>query len=261
MEGKEIKEKLSMSFDEIASLLKAASTTLADKTGYISLAMTPKLTSSYLTQLKMLMIEPGKVLVVVVLSAGVVKNRMVRIPDFLTQEQVAQIGNAVEQGLSGLPLSEISLITVATAAKDNQKVELPDALLNQVLYEAYTAIKQADNLDVYMQGKHRMLSLPEFSDTKKAQGLFDTLSHDGLVAGYVDEVTKQDEKKEYMIRIGQEITLEGLDNCSFITTTYNVGGKVAGNIGVIGPKRMEYSKVISQINFVRMMLDEKLNQP
>ena len=83
----------------------------------------------------------------------------------------------------------------------------------------------------------------------------------GLVAGYVDEVTKQDEKKEYMIRIGQEITLEGLDNCSFITTTYNVGGKVAGNIGVIGPKRMEYSKVISQINFVRMMLDEKLNQP
>ena len=186
---------------------------------------------------------------------------MVRIPDFLTQEQLAQIGNAVEQGLSGLPLSEISLITVATAAKENQKVELPDALLNQVLYEAYTAIKQADNLDVYMQGKHRMLSLPEFSDTKRAQGLFDTLSHDGLVAGYVDEVTKQDEKKEYMIRIGQEITLEGLDDCSFITTTYNVGGKVAGNIGVIGPKRMEYSKVISQINFVRMMLDEKLKQP
>ncbi|MBP5186240.1 MAG: heat-inducible transcription repressor HrcA [Clostridiales bacterium] len=260
-EGKEIKEKLSVSFDEIASLLKAASSALADQTGYISLAMTPKLTSSYLTQLKMLMIEPGKVLVVVVLSAGVVKNRMVRIPDFLTQEQIAQIGNAVERGLSGLPLSEISLITVATAAKDNQKVELPDSLLNQVLYEAYTAIKQADNLDVYMQGKHRMLSLPEFSDTKRAQGLFDTLSHDGLVAGYVDEVTKQDEKKEYMIRIGQEITLEGLDECSFITTTYNVGGKVAGNIGVIGPKRMEYSKVISQINFVRMMLDEKLNQP
>ena len=113
---------------------------------------------------------------------------------------------------------------------------------------------------MYMQGKHRMLALPEFSDTKRAQGLFDTLSHDGLVAGYVDEVTKQDEKKEYMIRIGQEITLEGLDDCSFITTTYNVGGKVAGNIGVIGPKRMEYSKVISQINFVRMMLDEKLKQ-
>ena len=115
-------------------------------------------------------------------------------------------------------------------------------------------------VDVYMDGKHRMLALPEFSDTKRAQGLFDTLSHDGLVAGYVDEVTKQDSSKEYMIRIGQEITLEGLEGCSFITTTYNVGGKVAGNIGVIGPKRMEYSKVISQINFVRMMIDEQLNQ-
>ncbi|HOO61239.1 MAG TPA: heat-inducible transcriptional repressor HrcA [Bacillota bacterium] len=258
-ESEEIKHQLDNSFHEIATLLKAASNTLSEQTGYVSLALTPRFNSSYLTQLKMMMIEPGKALVVVVLSAGVVKDRLVRIPDFLTPEQVQAISQSVEEGLCGKPLSEITLVTVATAAKQN-RAKLPDALLNQILYEAYTAIKQADNLDIYMEGTHRMLSLPEFHDVDRARGLFDTLSRDGIVAGYVNEVAKKETKSSYMIRIGQEITLDGLDDCSFITTTYSVGNQVAGNIGVIGPKRMEYSKVISQIDFVRSMIDQQLKE-
>ena len=63
-----------------------------------------------------------------------------------------------------------------------------------------------------------------------------------------------------MIRIGQEITLDGLQDCSFITTTYKIGDDISGNIGVIGPKRMEYQKVISQINFVRKTLNDKIKK-
>ena len=61
-----------------------------------------------------------------------------------------------------------------------------------------------------------------------------------------------------MIRIGQEIALEGLEDCSFITTTYKIGDTISGNIGVIGPKRMDYSKVISQIDFVRYKINEQI---
>ena len=63
-----------------------------------------------------------------------------------------------------------------------------------------------------------------------------------------------------MIRIGQEIALEGLEDCSFITTTYNIGDTLSGNIGVIGPKRMDYSKVISQVNFVRNKLNDEIRR-
>jgi len=63
-----------------------------------------------------------------------------------------------------------------------------------------------------------------------------------------------------MIRIGQEIALAGLNECSFVTTSYRIGGKVVGSIGVIGPKRMEYGKVISQINFVRMTVDNEIRR-
>jgi heat-inducible transcriptional repressor len=254
-EGTEIRRRLSDSFDELANLLKKASSTLAEQTGYISIALTPRMRKSYLIQLKMMMIEPGKALVVVVLSAGVVKDRLVRIPDYLTPEQLSQISSAIETGLSGLPLEEITFVTVASAAKDST---IPDSLLNQVLYEAYTAIKQADNLEVYMDGSNKMLSLPEFQDIGRARCLFDTLARDGTVAGYINELAMQDERASYMIRIGQEILIDGMTDCSFVTTTYNVGDKIAGNIGVIGPKRMEYSKVISQISFVRTVINSQM---
>jgi heat-inducible transcriptional repressor len=137
---------------------------------------------------------------------------------------------------------------------------VPDSLLNQILYEAYTAIKQADNLEVYMDGTNRMLSLPEFSNISRARSLFDTLAMDGIVSGYINEMSMDDDKATYMIRIGQEISIEGMTDCSFVTTTYNVGDKIAGNIGVIGPKRMEYSKVVSQIGFIRQVINHQLEK-
>lgn len=256
-EGQEIRRRMSDSFDELATLLKKASSTLSEQTGYVSVALTPRLRKSYLKQLKMMMIEPGKVLVVVVLSAGIVKDRLVRIPDYMTPEQLSLVCASIESGLSGKPLDEITLVTVASAAKDSR---IPDPLLNQILYEAYTAIKQADNLQLYMEGTNRMLSLPEFSNISRARNLFDTLAMDGIVSGYVNEMSPEDDKSTYMIRIGQEISIEGLTDCSFVTTTYNVGDKIAGNIGVIGPKRMEYSKVVSQIAFVRQVINNQIEK-
>jgi heat-inducible transcriptional repressor len=63
-----------------------------------------------------------------------------------------------------------------------------------------------------------------------------------------------------MVRIGQEILLDGLKECSFITTSYKIGDTVAGKIGVIGPKRMAYGKVISHINFVKMTVNEQIRR-
>ncbi len=261
-EQQEISDRITDSVHEVTDLLKNATNALSESTGFVSLAMTPRLTGSFLTQLKMLMIEPGKALVVVVLSAGVVKDKVVRIPNFLTNEQIMQISSAVEKNLYGKPLDEITLITLASSVKES---EIPEALMNQVIYEAYVAIKQADKLDVYLEGEHKMLSLPDFSELGRARDLLGTLSHDGMVAGYVNEIEKSSEvvrsgDDTYMIRIGQEIALEGLEDCSFITTTYNIGDTLSGNIGVIGPKRMDYSKVISQVNFVRKKLNDEIRR-
>ena len=260
-EQQEIESNISGTVDEAAELIKSATHTLSEATGFISLSMSPRLQKSFLKQIKILMIEPGKALVVLVLSAGVVKDKIVRIPNFVTDEQMIKISGAIEKNLTGKPLDEITLVTVETAAKDT---EIPSGILRQVLYEAYTAIKQADQLSIYLEGEHKMLAFPDFSSMGRARNLLGTLSDSGMVAGYVNEMENQAQvsgkKDSYMIRIGQEITLEGLDDCSFITATYNMGDTVSGNIGVIGPKRMDYSRVISKMDFVKKKLNEELKK-
>lgn len=257
----EIEKRIASSVDEVTDLIKNATHTLSEATGFVSLAMSPRLKKSFLKQLKILMIEPGKALVVMVLSAGVVKDKVVRIPNFLNDSQIMQISGAIEKNLTGKPLDEITLVTVESAGKST---DVPEPLLKQVLYEAYAAIKQADELNIYLEGEHRMLGLPDFSSLGRARDLLGTLSDSGMVAGYVNEMEnvarEQGSDDSFMIRIGQEITLEGLDDCSFITATYNLTDSVSGNIGVIGPKRMLYSKVISQIDFVKKKLNEEMRR-
>ncbi|MCR4689262.1 MAG: heat-inducible transcriptional repressor HrcA [Saccharofermentans sp.] len=258
-EQEEIKSRIDTSIDEVTDLIKNATQTLSETTGFVSLSMSPRLRKSFLTQLKILMIEPGKALVLMVLSAGVVKDKIVRIPSYVTDEQIIKISSSIEKHLTGKPLDEITLITVESSV-DN--IEIPQPLLKQVIYEAYSAIKQADELNIYLEGEHRMLELPDFSTMGRARELLGTLSDSSMVAGYVNEIAGDDTPNDgsYMIRIGQEITLNGLEDCSFITATYNLTDSISGNIGIIGPKRMEYSKVISQIDFVTTTLNENIKK-
>lgn len=293
-EEEQIRSYLSECIDEVSDLIRRASTVLSDQTGYTSLVLTPQLRRSQLKQLKMMMIEPGRALVVVVLEAGVVKDRLVRIPSMIDSSQLMQIANAIEDSLTGMKLDDITLVTVTSAGR---KTELPDSLLNQVLYEAYVAIKQADNLEVYMEGAHKMLSYPEFQNIDKAKDYYNTLSRDGIIAGYMNELSEErrqekiaadaefealdeqferaeilDDKEHsassqtakkqpaYMVRIGQEIALEGFSDCSLVTTSYRIGDTVVGNMGVIGPRRMEYGKVFSNISYIKTALDAEIRK-
>jgi heat-inducible transcriptional repressor len=302
-EHKKVYDYFKDGFDEIAVLLQQASSALSQNTGYTSLTLTPRLRQSQLKQIKMLMIEPGRVLMVVVLEEGVVKDRLVRISDLLDNNQLTQIADAIEAGLSGLSLDEITFIAVAAAGK---KTSVPENILNQILYEAYVSIKQADNVGIYMEGSNNMLNYPEFNDIGKARNFMNALAERGVVAGYLDEVnqgisgsgstiddckskdgnnsnstdnsyfntngdSRSDEdddcdklalqnRRPYMIRIGQEISLSGFHDCSFVTTTYKIGERLLGSIGVVGPKRMEYGKVISQIDFVRTVLNAEIRK-
>jgi heat-inducible transcriptional repressor len=306
-EAEKIRIYLRDSLDELTGLIRKASSILSEKTGYTSMALSPQLRKSHLQQIKMLMIEPGRALVVVVLSAGVVKDRLVRVPDILDAGQLMQIAAAIEEGLSGMTLDDITLVTVATAARHTQ---LPESLINQVLYEAYVAIKQSDNLELYIDGQHKLLAYPEFQDIRKAKDYLNTLNRDVMIAGYLSElkdagngdengVLKSEgeardsggagipasslnmagesaqpvhegvlssepaalfQRPSYMVKIGQEIMLDGLHDCSFVTSSYKIGNIVAGRIGVIGPRRMTYGKVISNISFVKQTLNDQIRR-
>ncbi len=250
----QIEERFADKVQEVAQLIKSSVDLLAEQTSYPTLALTPRYANTSLEQIKILMIEPGKALIVVVLSPGVVKDRMVRIPPEVDPANLAQLAQSIELGLSGKKLNDITMITVSLAAGNSG---IPEPLLNQILFEAYVSIKQAENVDVYLQGTHRLLTQPEFSDAQKAHRVLDQMNHHALIAGYMNELY---EEPTYTVRIGQEITLDGFEDCSFITTTYRLGDNIKGQIGVVGPRRMPYNKIISQVNFINQKLNEAIRR-
>lgn len=250
-----MRSMFSDSLVELTDLIRQAAAVLSAQNDYVSLALTPTYGNSRLRQVKLLMIEPGKVLVVVVLAAGLVKDRLVRISDQISGEQLDRVGKAIEEGLAGKKLSDITLVTVAGTVTDQP---LPDSLLNQVVYEAYVSIKQAEHLDLYIEGTHRLLAQPEYRDVDKAHRFMQALGQKKTVAGYIAELQGTEDLTcgQYLVRIGQEITLDGFEDTSFVTSTYCVNGEVFGQIGVIGPRRMDYGKIISQIRFINRQLHE-----
>ena len=247
-----IQREMNDGIHELKSLIVRAADVLAEKTNFTSMVLTPTYSETRLKQVKILMIEPGKALVIVVLSAGVVRDRLIQVPYALSEDQLQELARTLEENLLGQKLSDITMVTMTDAG---QVEEIPEALLNQVLFETYLSIKQAENIDVYMQGSHKLLQQPEFSDVKKAHRFLDTMNQNGLVAGYLSELDEEsqanDEKAAaYTVRIGQEIALEGLEDCSFISTSYRLNENIVGKIAVVGPKRMLYSKIISDVSFI-----------
>lgn len=273
-----IRKLLTDAMTEARDLIEKAASILSEQSNYVSVVLTPRYADSSLQQLKILQIEPGRALIVVVLSEGIIKDRVVRIPNLITETQLIELSAVIEKSLRGQKLDNITLITI-TAAADGSNI--PEAMLNQVLYEAYVSIKQAGHLDMYLQGQHRVLNQPEFHDVEKAHRFLATLNKEHLVASYLDDWLSRElialsppeeaegqieEKKDdvgkpaFMVRIGQEIALEGMEDCSFITTTYRIGGELSGQICLIGPRRMPYSRTISQISFVNQALTDEIKE-
>jgi heat-inducible transcriptional repressor len=134
---------------------------------------------------------------------------------------------------------------------------------------------------MYLQGQHQLLHQPEFYDIDKAKRFLSTLNKESIVAAYLDDWQSRElpdlkegtkaisniraskdidnaGKPAFMVRIGQEIALEGMEDCSFITTTYRIGGGLSGQIALIGPRRMPYCRSIAQISFVNQALTDEI---
>ncbi|NLC26668.1 MAG: hypothetical protein GX777_08635, partial [Fastidiosipila sp.] len=278
----EFRDYLDQKIEEASDLIIRAADFLSEQTAFVSIALSPDYSSASIQQLKILMIKPGSALVVVVIQAGIVHDRLIRVSELLDADQLNRIGNAVEHAVKGKTLNDITLVMVTAAAEDT---DIPEALLKQVAYETYASIKQMDNLDVYIDGLHRLLGQPEFQDIDKAQRFFHAINKPKVVAGYMSDIQKEEESRQtekrqtgesdsalsvekqgtdtsgqkkdaFMLRIGQEIALQGLEDMSFISTVYRFSDKISGQLAVIGPKRMRYGEIISQIQFINRILSE-----
>lgn len=257
-----IKAEFSKAFDNFDHLLSQAADFLSKQTGYASILLTPEAETTYIKHIRMLQTEPGRIMIIVILQAGLMKNRLVKVKDLFTPEQLRIISEAIEHSVSNTPLAKIDLLTIEQA---KATANVSNTLIDQLIYEAWMAIKQADNPSACVKGMPNLLRYPEFQDPAKAEKVLGTLSnahslHGMIPLDYKQATTADDQMAYYSIRIGQELLDQDFADCSLVSSVYRLRGQQIGQINVIGPRRMNYEKVLSRVRFVSQTLHEILNE-
>lgn len=250
-----IKKALDVKINELSQLIRQASAIMSRITKYTSLVMAPQMKKSTLKAIQVVPIEPGKALIVVVTNAGIAKNIIIKISDNITPDFIIRVSNIINEKLSGLTVEEINLPVIRDIEKE---IGLSKEIILPILNGVADCIKEIENSEVYLDGTTNIFNYPEFRDVIKAKGFLDILDEKDIVYALLKNSTKNNEGRGISVNIGAENLIPEIKDCTLVTTTYSVGNIVIGSIGVIGPTRMEYGRVISSMNYIKQKINEEI---
>lgn len=268
-EQQQIREYISERISEASQLIEKAAEVLVERTGMTSLCLTPDYAKTKIRQVRLMMLDRGRVLVLVILAPGIVNDKVIRVPDYLGESEIDLISKAVQTAFTGCDINEVSIVAMSLAEEISGISDIPVDLTEIIIKETLDSINDARKSEVCLKGSHKLLGHPEFADTKKARDYLDRISDKELVAGYLSNIagtaTQEhlpneafDPNSCYTVKIGSEIGLEGFEDCSFIVSVYGAGQELRGSLGVIGPKRMAYSRILSDVRFVNRIISDGL---
>ena len=244
---KYIQTKLDAKVNEIEDLAKIATTTLSEITHYTTVAIGPKPEKQIIEEIKFVLLGSRMLMIVIVTDSGLVKETIIKYDEDITQNQVETLNNLFNAKLKGKPLSKIDkpmeeyILSEITYSVDVIKPIIEQ--INRIIEEAGT---------IYLEGANKAFDLPEFKSLELAKNFVNVLDEKELMLDILDSGMA----KDINVYIGDENDKEELKDFSVVTFKHSVGDKDLGTIGIIGPKRMNYSKVISVMKYI----SKKINQ-
>lgn len=246
---------INSSSKETNDLIKATSTILSNITHQLACITYPQMSNSILEKIQIVKLSTSKILVIVTVVSGLVKTITLELRANYGQSDLANIQRILNQRLSGLKFSEIRE-TIVDRFKSIYTTQFNPII--RVFLDSATKIfaDSTDNKSV-VTGAKNILTQPEFEEFEQFQGIIELVEDRDIIVHVMKE-SISDEMKEVNIKIGSENMEERFLSYSLVTKEYNVGEAV-GSVGIIGPKRMEYSKMIATVEYVAELLTKNLN--
>ena len=240
--------------NELEQLVREAARVISNLTSYTTLTMGPQLKSSRLKHINVNRIDETKGLLLMVTNYGTVSHNIIEMPQNLNDSDLVRISNILNDNLVGKTLLEIT-----SDIMDNIKNEMIeyDEILNMLLEILIENLDEEDERSkVVSTGSSKMLDYPEFQDVEKAKNFFSLLEKSDLMTKALKTSTKP---AAINITIGSENPFTELQDFSIVTSNIMVDGKDLGVFGILGPTRMEYSRVVSILEHVTNYLIKALS--
>jgi heat-inducible transcriptional repressor len=251
-EQREIRSKYLNYQIEGTDLFRETCRILSSTTHYLGVVWAPKMGMVVLQHIEFVKLRRNLVLAILVGTNGSVHNRVIEVGNEFSQSELDHLSDYLNGFLTGLTLYQVKerlleQMKVMKTAYDN--------LFEQAFKLGEKAFSMIDETDVFIEGRSYILSEPEFGDGKRMRDLFRAFEEKATMVKLLDKFM---EPKGVQIVIGSESQIHEIETCSLVTATYGCGGEVWGAVGVIGPQRMNYSKVIPLVDYSAKLLSEIL---
>ncbi|MCC8105131.1 MAG: heat-inducible transcriptional repressor HrcA [Clostridiales bacterium] len=248
----EMKEVVLQRQDKMELILRQMAQILANNTNYAAMISGPQIHQTKLKFIQLSIVSDTQILATVVTEGNVVRNKMLDMDHGLDHQTILDLNILLNSALNGLTLEEINL---ATIAKLKQQAGIHSDVVNRVLDAVAEAIQADTDVEIYTSGATNIFRYPELSTSEKASELIDAFEDKKNLAGLIASTDSKDETG-IQVYIGSESPIESMRDCSVVTATYELGEGMYGRIGVVGPKRMDYEKVVGTLKTMMTQLDQ-----
>ena len=255
----EFKDMMVQKVDKLELVLKRMAQMLAANTNYAAMISGPAYHKTKLKFIQLSKMEEGKLLAVIVVEGNIIKNAVIDVSESLTNEQLLNLNILLNSSLNGLTIEEINLDAMSKLKVD---AGIHSRVIDLVLNEVAEAIRAgSEDLQIYTSGATNIFRYPELTEGEKASQLIGTLEHNEVLKEFVTEANENaDSESGIQVYIGDETPVQAMKDCSVVTANYDLGGGLRGTVGIIGPKRMDYEKVLSILQNLMKQLDGAFNK-
>ncbi len=245
-------EMMVQKVDKLEQVLKQVVKLLAVNTNYASLITAPQSRKNKLKFIQLSQVSDDQLLAVMMLEGNIIKNRILTVDELVEKEEVVKLNLLLNTYLQGLSLQEINMELIQTMKRQAQGHR---NIISELIDMIVEAIQEEDDTEIYTSGTTNLLKYPELGDREKAGQLLYALEEKQGLNELIAASEGSEEKHGIQVYIGSESPVQSMKDCSIVTATYELEEGVQGTIGIIGPKRMDYKKVVDNLETVMTQLD------
>ncbi|WP_017811856.1 MULTISPECIES: heat-inducible transcriptional repressor HrcA [Paenibacillus] len=243
-EVKELKRFFAEKLSAAEQLMQHAAMVLSNVTNYTSILLGPEVFHTSLRHFQLLPLDHETAIAIMVTSTGQVENRKIRIPENVSASELEQMVNLLNSRLVGVPLYKLKTRIFTEISEEMQRhLEHYEEMMSTL----NSAFDHEQEQKIFLSGATNMLIQPEFRDMDKVKSILDLLEETPTLTRLMAEASAP---HGIQVRIGAENAHQAFENCSLITATYELDGESLGTIGILGPTRMEYARVMGILNML-----------
>lgn len=250
-----LREELEEKAGKIDDVLQQVARFLAANTNYATMVSGPRYPNKKVKFIQLTSVDEENLLAVIVLDNNAVKNQMIHVEEPIPDDMIVKLNFVLNTTLNGLDVLEMNL---AVIQKVKEQVGSHTQVVDSVLEVIGRTLVEEDDLEIYTSGTTNILKYPELSDKSRAAELLDAFGEKEVMHNWLQLPEKKvsGDTHDIQVYIGNETRVESMKDCSMVTATYQIQEGVYGKIGIVGPKRMDYDKVVGTLNSLMQQLDD-----